>query len=408
MKKKRARLTLISLALLLLLNIGLGVLLMQDRIFNKNSATFSELETTDTAVMSFQELSDFFKKLSQEKGAPYAYRVLKIAPVAPNIDMHLMGHIVGDELYKQQGIKGMQVCTQDFRNACSHTIVVGAFFDKGEAAFPEITDVCRKAPGGKGAYTMCFHGLGHGVLAYLNFDLKKAITMCEKTGSKTNQNREAVECIGGTVMEILEGGFHDRATWAEQRVKYVSNEHPLAPCDSDFMPDEARSICYTYLTPHLLEVAGANLGSPTVVDYEKAFPFCDKVPVSQPQNRQACYGGFGKEFVVLAQDRDVRAVEDMSEDRLANVYAWCKLAHNEQGTKACMESAIGSLYWGGENNPKAAIRFCSIIDDSALQQDCAENLIMQVSFYMDDKGYRQNFCSQLPESYQAICKSRLL
>ena len=90
---------------------------------------YAEIEEIRAKQLSpFQELSSYFQDVAVKKGAGYAYDVLKRVSLPSNIDMHLMGHVVGDILYSQQGLAGMNACTHDFRNACSHTIVVGLFF----------------------------------------------------------------------------------------------------------------------------------------------------------------------------------------------------------------------------------------------------------------------------------------
>lgn len=404
---------------ILLLFITLDFILVVAWLKNKHSSPSNEIvssnasgsypEINDLSVrsMAFKELSDYFTDLAVRKGAKYSYEVLKIAPIAPNIDMHLLGHVVGDELYKQEGSRGIEVCTDDFRNACSHAIVVGLFSDKGEAALPEIVEACKHAPGGSGAYNMCFHGLGHGILAAMGYEMPKAIDICKKTSDAKVSGREAIECVGGTVMEIIGGGGHDRELWAKQRTKYLKDDDPLYPCDSKFMPDEARSQCYVYLTPHLFQLAGANLASPNEENFKKSFPFCERIPKSEASNRRVCYGGFGKEFVVLAKARDIRNIEKMTNEELLKVYRWCKLAGASDGVNFCLISAVNSLYWGGENDREVAIRFCNLIDDSSSQSLCFSNLIGAVRTYIKDINYKEQFCSEIPSSYNSECQKIL-
>ncbi len=355
----------------------------------------------------FKELAKYFKELAENKGAEYAFRVLATAPIPPNVDMHLMGHIVGDELFKQRGAEGIKICTDDFRNACSHAIVVGLFLEKGAAALPEIVGACREAPGGRGAYTMCFHGLGHGILAYAGYDLKKAVRICEDIAKEANTGREDVECVGGTVMEILGGGFHDRELYKKQAPKYVRADDPLYPCTADFMPEKARGQCYNYLTPHLFTAAGGNLGSLSTKSIEAAFPFCDRIPKEEVGNRIACFGGFGKEFVVLAKARDVRNIDKMTPEELGNVRDWCLLGKTDEGILACMNTAAASLYWGGENDPGAVITFCGLLE-GAHRESCYANLFGAVSFYVQDRSYRESFCGKVPQDFRNACAERLL
>lgn len=382
----------------------------QEASIKKSGILYSEiLEFEDKKLQSFRDISEYFISIAETKGAGYAFEVLKVAPIPLNIDMHLMAHIVGDILYVQEGIEGIKVCTHDFRNACSHTIVIGLFVEKGEAALPEIAETCYEAPGGSGAYTMCFHGLGHGILAYTGYDLVNAVELCEKTGTAKYNSEESSQCISGTIMEII-NGVHDRELWRTEHEKYFKEDDPLYPCSSEFMPDEARPLCYLYLTPHLFEVAGADIGFPTSADFEKAFPLCEGLPASDFRNRDSCYGGFGKEFTVLALGRDIRAssIEKITNEQLERVYDWCLVAKNKEGITACLMNAMQSLYWGGENDRRMAVRFCGVLSDPYYEQSCFTNLIGAVSYYIKDQDYRREFCKELPASYQEACERELL
>lgn len=385
-----------------------------DRSPDSVSGSYPELNQIEGKSLSFAELSTFFKKLAQAKGAEYAFDVLKVAKLPPDTDLHLLGHTVGDELYKQKGLQGITVCTNDFRNACSHSIVIGLLTEKGEGALPAITQACAQAPGGSGAYTMCFHGLGHGVLAYAGYDLDRAVAMCEKTGplrrssSEASTRGEAPQCIGGVIMEIISGGGHNHALWAQQRTKYLRKENPLTSCQSKIMPPDGRIFCLIYITPYLWEAAGADTGSPTAKDFSASFKFCDALPADDAAGRDACFGGFGKEFTTLANDRDIRNVDQMDEQHMRQVYDWCTLAQNTNGTAACVAAAMNSLYWGGENKPAGAIRFCNVISDEYQQRSCFMNLITSVQTYRSDAAYRQEFCKAIPVSYLAGCTARLM
>lgn len=364
---------------------------------------YPELKEVSGTNWMFAQYADYFEALAEEKGGVYAYEILKRAELSLGTDLHLLGHVVGDVLYRQKGIDGIYDCTPDFRNACSHSIVVGLFDEQGVGALDEVADVCRDAPGGKGAYTMCFHGLGHGVLAYSLYDFEKAVQLCKKTATFEYHYQEYTECVGGEVMELLSGGGHDPEAWEKEREHYLSDDNPLLPCDADFMPDFVKPICYLYLTPHLFEVAGADIGHPTPDNFEKAFTYCDLLPENDEVNRDTCYGGFGKEFIALAGDRDIRDVGSMPTERLALIHQWCSLADNARGEGSCVLSALRSLFWGGENNPDASFTFCSIADPR-LKDVCYMDLSSQIIFFFGGSPHKtQSLCNRLPDQYQSAC-----
>ncbi len=367
---------------------------------------FPEIQQLQGKNLSFDQLKKYFTNLAEKKGAKYAFEILKTAPLPPNTDLHLLGHVVGDVLYKQKGAEGIQICTQDFRNACSHSIVVGLFSDKGESALTDIEKACQKAPGGLGAYIMCYHGLGHGILAYEGYDLPKTIEMCKKTSTTKHNNNEYPECVSGALMETISGGGHDHEIWVKQRPKYLKADNPFYICSSPLMPKEAQDRCYDYITPYLWEVVGANLANPTDEDFKKAFELCNQV--TEENYRNICFGGFGKEFVGLAASRDIRRVDQMDDSQFRKVVDWCNLGSNSKAITSCLDSALSSIYWGGENDYHASIRFCSLIPDIDQQKGCFFNLISQVSSYIKDPKYKESFCKEIPVRFTQECKRLLL
>lgn len=363
---------------------------------------YGEGQTIGSGVTSFEQLSKRFTDLARAKGGAYAFEVLKKADLPPDTDLHLLGHAVGDVLYEQKGVGGIAYCTQDFRNACSHSIVINAFLEYGgEGALPYIHEACLHAPGGSGAYTMCYHGLGHGVFAYYQYSLPEAIAMCKKTGTAEHHDQEYVECVGGVIMELMGGGGHDTKDWELAQTKYLKPDDPLAPCDQGVVPAEVQTICLTYLTPHIWQAAGIELSAPDPMLFAKAFSYCDAL--KEPELRDACFGGFGKEFVPLAGARDIRNVDKLSDFSYSLAGSWCGFASDQEGTYACLHQAVASIFWGGENDPDGAIRFCSDVGDSAGRRSCFESLSMEVNRYVLDTERQKEICGAFPEEYRNAC-----
>lgn len=359
-------------------------------------------ELTNRKFKTFAELATYFRKISNTKGALYGFQVLRYATLPPRTDLHLLAHTVGDILYKQQGTEGMKYCTDEFRNACSHSIVVGTLLEKGENSLSLFSKICEKAPGGTGAYQMCFHGLGHGILSYTNYDMEKAVKLCRKTGTNEHQYREYRECVGGTVMEIVGGGDHDKATYQKMVGKYIKKEDPLSPCDTDIIPADAKYLCYTYITPNMMVQAGASLANPNPKLFPKAFSFCDKVSIYDDKNRDACYGGFGKEFPALANSRDIRSVDKMNKKQLEKVNEWCKLAGVKDGINSCVKAALQSLFWGGETNPNISYEFCGM-QDEPFKRSCYETLAGAINAYIKEPIRKKSLCDRLPKVNQTRC-----
>ena len=364
---------------------------------------FPELtELSARSDWEFNELVPYFKKLAEEKGAAYAFDILLHADLPRTINTHLVAHEIGYVLYDQEGMQGIQTCTQDFRNACSHSVVISALIENGEGSLSQIAEICRQAPGGKGAYTMCFHGLGHGVLAYTDYNLEQAVAMCQETATSEYQGRESIECIGGTVMEMIDG-YHDPEAWELQKSRYLTATDPLSPCNASFMPEEARGMCYAYLTPHFFSLAGThiNVEDMSGADFTEAFSFC--APLSNnPELSDACYQGFGKEFVTLAAGRNARDIGSIPASELSKVWEWCSQAPDGRGKQVCAMHALAFLFWGGENKPDASFSFCELVEGSE-QEACYQELAGQISYYQGGTLEGLTLCDRLPSAYQALC-----
>jgi hypothetical protein len=365
-------------------------------------APYKESHTIARGAESFDELASRFASLAEEKGAVYAFEILKRADLPPGTDTHLLGHVVGDELYKQRGSDGIADCTHDFRNACSHTIVIGIMNEYGGASVPLIREACKKAPGGPGAYTMCFHGLGHGVFAYFGYDLDETVAFCRGLGTEEYNNREYIECIGGSIMELMGGGGHDREAWLDARGKYLTDD-PLSPCMSDVIVDEsAKEICLDYLTPRIWERAGIDLGRPDPNLFPKAFRICNDIPEERTELRRACFGGFGKEFVPLAGNRDIRRIDELPDEVYKRAIEWCELALVPEGEQYCVLEAFDSVFWGGENDETAAKRFCSLVSPRKLQDACFMKMAENVNKYLTGEEH-EKACALVPSPAQDVC-----
>jgi hypothetical protein len=315
-----------------------------------------------------------------------------------------MGHAVGDELYKQEGLEGMQYCTHDFRNACSHSIVVGALLAEGLSVFDRVNEICKNAPGGPGAYTMCFHGFGHGVLAYTEYEVPEAVKLCSKVGTEQYHKEEEAQCIGGIIMEMHQG-VHDPEIWAQKKDKYLDPTKPLKLCQEDYMPELAKVLCYSYITPFIFDAAGAQGGNPTPEIYKESFAFCDGV--ENDAHREACYAGLGKEFIVLAQDRDIRRIEDTPDDLLQLAASWCMLAEKEEAQRACLTDILDSIFWGGENDFGVSVRYCSLLTPQSISDTCFLHLFQIASYYVPQPNRREDICSLVPENQKKQCSEKL-
>ncbi len=370
------------------------------------SMVYAEATTIAAGDPTFDDVLKRFSDLAEEKGSEYAFGVLRTAELRADTDIHLIAHEIGHVLYTESGIDGMSVCTQEFRNGCSHALVIEAMQELGDGDDVRrlIDEACLRAPGGGGAYTMCYHGLGHGVFAYYGFSFPKTIEFCNKTGTEPYRNKQAHECIGGAVMELVSGGGHDKEKWTEATKKYLNPEDALAPCNTDVIPKDSKPLCYVYLTPHYLAYVGATLQTYTRDQLIRAMALCTALPFGVDRN--ACIGGFGKDFANMVGEHDVRLLDEgrYTDDQLRQVEMLCRHTREERDIQTCASYALSTFFWGGAAKPGLAERFCTILSNKAAQDACFHDLAASISRFIADNGDRMKRCAGLPLEHRSECR----
>lgn len=349
----------------------------------------------------FESIKEYFVLYAQEHGAVESLSLLIESELYSGIDSHLLGHFVADELYKQKGIGGIADCTEDLAYACSHSVVIGALLDEGLRVFDDINDVCAQTDG-ENAYFMCFHGFGHGVLAYTLYELPEALNLCERVGTKKYNFYEIEECIGGVVMEMRDG-LHDPVIWKSKKDKYVDTENPTSLCELEYFSERSKSICYIYLTPYLFDSAGYGLTLDKTIS-KNAMEFCQNV--ENQDLRRKCYGGFGKEFTWLVHDGDVRKIPETNDEQFRIITDRCTLAPEPSGVSDCLEFVVYALYRGGLYEPSLSRQFCESITSAVFQTDCYKSHIHTV-LQNETNSVRNNYCELLSNPHSKYCEGVL-
>jgi len=277
-------------------------------------------------------------------------------------------------------------------------VVINALLKDGPIVFEQINDICAQI-GIPGSYEMCFHGFGHGVLAYAEYDLPDAIKMCGRVGTVERSYYEEEECLGGIIME-MRGGLHNPIIWEEQGKKYLDVDNPLAMCEASYMPDEYKDMCYIYITPFIFdEVSPQDVPPPSV--FEEAMAWCARP--DNEEHRYNCNGGFGKEFIGFVLGRDIRYLNNIHLRDAALVHSWCAYAADEAGRNACVEFGMYSTYRAGSIGFDGAYTFCgeSITENSA--NICYEELFSVANDFNHSLPYMETFCAAAPVNRTEQC-----
>ena len=365
--------------------------------FNQIKINVNHLEYFNQLTNLSDQIA-YVKDIATEYGGAYALELLIASDPIAGGDLHLLGHYAGDQLYKDKGLEGMKVCTPDLWYACSHSIVIGALFEMGMSVFDQVHDVCRKVPGPRG-YLMCFHGFGHGVIAYTQYEVPEAVELCKKVGTEAYDNAEAKECFGGVIMDLRDG-LHDRELWEAYGRKYIPEGNPIGVCEAEYVPNDFKHMCYVFLTPFLFDYVGT-VDIASEQEVAAALALCEEVPTRQA--KQYCYQGFPKEFISYIHNRNLSAYENTTDEQFLQMYSWCLLSQSELGVTECVKSSVQAIDRAGTAPYDLTIRFCSLLGRTEHQDICYNELTFARAYANIHPDENEGYCSAIPEKYEEMC-----
>lgn len=376
-------------------------------------SAYPEVETLSSSSWTVEEYGEYLTKLAKNKGAVYAFAVLYSASFPFGIDTHALGHRIGYILHEEKGTAAITFCTDHYRDdSCVHAIVIQEFVQQGRAALERLVQACESIPRGTTGYADCFHGMGHGILAYLAYDYEQAITECKTvgeiaTGANPDTDHQALfvwkQCVDGATMELMQG-LHDAAAWAKALPTYMPESDLLMPCNASYMPDAVRDSCYIYLRPRLMRAAGIAKNDRTFdpENYATALSYCEAVP--EEFHRKTCYGGFGMQFVYSINGNDNRTFGELPFTSLKKIHELCALAPFE-GQSACTATAAETIL-GGSRNVATVSTFCSLSPDAVIKDRCYNSTIRLLKQYVPDAAANPP-CESFPTSYWQMCRQSL-
>lgn len=235
---------------------------MEEDILNSDNTLFSHIDK-----FGVRETLDFMQALEEKN--------LSLSGVC-----HARSHILGIYAYQKFGTDAFFMCDEKCGGGCYHG-AIGAYAQKhGNENFAEsLKTACRDkdALDEFDSENQCVHGLGHGILAWHNYELFEALKTCEQVF--VGDDWKAMECWRGVFMENVVGTHMPRKDYS----KFLSDD-PAYPCT--IVPEKYKNACWQFVSFR----AGALYGN----DFEKIIESCEKVP--QPFNR-ACFGSLGMNAV---------------------------------------------------------------------------------------------------------------
>jgi hypothetical protein len=162
------------------------------------------------------------------RAAIEAFTLLKDrGDIDPTVDGHHIAHHIGHETAMVFGptAKAFALCPASYNYGCmhgffQHALGTGEIADKDAAKICD--DLAQDPILSLKAKLSCYHGLGHGVMIHVDYELPKALNTCDVLSGPFAQQG----CWQGVFMENMDAAQEGR--WQKG---HFSLDDPLAPCD---------------------------------------------------------------------------------------------------------------------------------------------------------------------------------
>lgn len=146
------------------------------------------IATQGKEIIDFTAEAEYWKARIAAVGGVNAYRELSDSVNGMTVgNQHIAAHTFGEALYDVEGLAGFSVCDNDFSQGCFHQFFGSSVQAEGiDTSLRETKGLCAAQARIEDRRT-CEHGLGHGILGYLGYDLKNltgALSMCKKLCQK--------------------------------------------------------------------------------------------------------------------------------------------------------------------------------------------------------------------------------
>lgn len=333
-----------------------------------DNVKISELINDQNRLLSFLK----------QKGVKYAMEKLIVESGGGSaFDCHQQAHLIGRLGYKTEGSKIFQSCRYYCHSGCYHGAMESFLQEKGTNNLADnIKGICDTFNIRFGIFE-CLHGIGHGLLAYFDYDLPKAIEECKKLSNDFSTN----SCYGGLFMEnILTGQGLGAKEKEKHQTKWVNKTDPHYPCDAINKDFDVQFQCYQMQTSWMLTILN--------YDFDKVARECFKAP---KKLMSVCFKSYGR-------DASGHSLRDP-----AKIKKLCDKIPLGEYRNQCAIGAVNVIidFWGPELKNQAT-DLCRILNEPE-KNNCYTALVGRLGDLFNTKEEHNKICQEFEERYKNLC-----
>lgn len=329
-----------------------------------------------------QQLERFIERY----GPAGTLRVLKQIELNTNGYCHDRAHKAGSISYELFGPAAFVLVSHECQSGGIHGATEALFADRGTANL--VDDIAALCDGTINPFIryQCFHGSGHGLMAWTNYSLPHTLALCDSIPlSLQGNDYDRQSCYAGVYMENVVGGL---SGLTGHYSAYLRDNDPIYPCD--IVEIKYQPACYFYQTSHMARV----------LDYDMVAvaALCTEAP---KDSQTKCFGSYGRDAAAFT----------FSSDDPETAADLCGNAEAEDHIIACVQGAAQNLLWE-ETNSERSVAFCALFDadpqiSQRIRDACYITITERASNVFSTQDKLNRFCSSLPTVHQPSCRSPL-
>ncbi len=323
-------------------------------------------------------ISENAQNLFGDENALFSY-VKKFGPkkttqyLATFPSCHDTAHKAGRMAYELAGADAFKQCSSECHSGCYHGATEAYFKEHGTENLSEnIATLCSSELNAFFTH-QCFHGIGHGLTAWTNYDVPKALTDCDLLPNSSAQS----SCWTGVFMENIVGGLASKEGHVS---KYLSSD-PLYPCTDPKVEEKYRVSCYFLQTSRMMQLFAS--------DFKKIGDACAKAP---KEYQRSCFESMGRDVGGVHRADSTMAIK------------MCSYAPKGSARVGCLVGAVQDTFWD-PSGQDIALGFCKKLTDKEEKDACYGTIFGRAPEVILAREAHEAFCAKAEEAYKGQCRS---
>jgi len=295
------------------------------------------------------------------------------------LDCHQEAHYIGRAAYNVYKEEAFQRCDSSCHSGCYHGATEGILIEKGTSDFfGNLEDICKSFDRAFGVFE-CYHGVGHAILAYLNYDLPGTLEQCKKFSN--NLGFEITACYAGAFMENVMTGQGLGVAATPHATKWLDTTDPHFPCNKIGQDYNIQHECYGMQTSWMLFLNHYN--------FDEAIGECYNAPENMVS---VCFQSLGRDTAGYTLRDPKRIVELCGKVPKANHYY-----------DRCIGGALNVIidFWGPGLKDQAAA-LCKLVEESS-KIFCYRILADALLFIFTTPEEIGPVCQSFEEEHRKFC-----